>query len=241
MATSHPLILILIIDDDKSIRNYLRATLNAFSYHVEEASTGALGLELARALNPDLLLLDLGLPDMDGLDLSREVRSWSRVPIIIVSGRRGAEDMARALDSGADDYLSKPFGSKELLARIRFALCHAVDGHQPVLGGITVLGPLQVNFDSREVTVYGQDVHPSPNEFLLVTILLRHPGKVLTHQELLHGLPMLGSSPRSTSLLRVYMANMRRKLELDPARPRLLHTEPGVGYRLQEPPPGLVM
>jgi two-component system KDP operon response regulator KdpE len=135
-------------------------------------------LEKARTLKPDLVLLDLGLPDMDGLDLAGEVRARSRVPIIIISGRRGEQDMIRALDAGADDFLSKPFGSGELLARIRVALRHALDGAQAVLGGTSVLGPLQVNFDSREVTVYGHDVHLSPKEFLLVAD--RVPGSGVT-------------------------------------------------------------
>jgi two-component system, OmpR family, KDP operon response regulator KdpE len=231
MAMTHPVI--LVIDDDSALRTYLRATLQAFGYHVQEAPTGERGLVLVVEAKPDLVLLDLGLPDMDGLDLARQLRTWSRVPLIVVSGRRREEDMVSALDAGADDYLAKPFGVGELLARIRVAFRHAGSVVRPVPSGVVTLGPLTVDLDSREVTVGGRSVHLSPNEYIILAALLKQPGKVLTHHELLRQVQGEGSSPHATGLLRVYMANLRRKLEPDPGRTRLLATEPGVGYRLQ--------
>jgi len=230
MTQDHPLI--LVIEDEPPLRRYLRATLQSFGYRVEEAPTGAEGRGMAARLNPDVVLLDLGLPDMDGLDLARELRGWSRVPIIIVSARGKEEDKIRALDAGADDYLTKPFGSGELLARIRVALRHAAEAAGAAPEPVVELGPLRVDFPSREVTVDGVEVHLSPNEFALLAVLARHAGKVLTHRQLLHEV-WGGVASAQPTYLRVYMANLRKKLEPDPARPRLLLTEPGVGYRLR--------
>jgi two-component system KDP operon response regulator KdpE len=232
MAMTHPLI--LVIDGDPSIRNYLRATLQGSGYHVQEAATAEQGLALITMRSPDLVLLDLGLPDLDGLVFARRLRGWSRVPIIVLSGRRKEDDLVLALDAGADDFLAKPFGSGELLARIRVALRHAGEAAYLIPAGTTALGSLKVNYDSREVTVGGHAVHLSPNEFTLLTTLLKHAGRVLTHQQLLQEVNGAGPPPHSANLLRVYMANLRKKLEADPARPRLLVTEPGVGYRLQD-------
>jgi len=229
MTQDHPLV--LVIEDEAPLRRYLRATLLAFGYRVEEAATGAEGRDLQVRLNPDVVLLDLGLPDVDGLELAREIRGWSQVPIIVVSARGKEADKVQALDQGVDDYLTKPFGSGELLARIRVALRHSAGGAaaEPVVE----IGPLRMDFASREVLLDGVPVHLSPNEYGLLAALARNAGKVLTHGQLLR--EVWGGVPAAQpTYLRVYMASLRRKLEPDPARPRLLLTEPGVGYRLRE-------
>ena len=230
MTQDHPLI--LVIEDEPPLRRYLRATLQSFGYRVEEAATGLEGKGMVARLNPDVELLDLGLPDMDGLDLAQELRGWSRVPIIVVSARGKEEDKIRALDVGADDYLTKPFASGELLARIRVALRHSAEVAGTVTEATAEIGPLKIDFASREITVDGVAVHLSPNEFALLAVLVKHAGKVLTHRQLLHEV-WGGVASAQPTYLRVYMANLRKKLEPDPARPRLLLTEPGVGYRLK--------
>jgi two-component system KDP operon response regulator KdpE len=224
--------LILVVEDEAPLRRYLRATLQAFGYAVQEAATGAEGRDQLALLNPDVVLLDLGLPDGDGLDLARDIREWSRVPIIVVSARGREEDKIRALDLGADDYLTKPFGSGELLARIRVALRHTGQAAGPDLGPVVEVGPLRMDFAAREVTLDGAPVHLSPNEYGLLAALVRHAGKVLTHHQLLQEV-WAGAPSAQPTYLRVYMASLRRKLEADPARPKLLLTEPGVGYRLK--------
>jgi two-component system KDP operon response regulator KdpE len=230
MTQDHPLV--LVIEDEAPLRRYLRATLQAFGYAVEEAATGAEGRDLLVRHSPAVVLLDLGLPDGDGLDLAQEIRGWSRVPIIIVSARGKEEDKIRALDLGADDYLTKPFGSGELLARIRVALRHSAESTGAATEPVQEFGPLRVDFAAREVTLDGAPVHLSPNEYGLLAVLVRHAGKVLTHQQLLH--EVWGGMPAAQpTYLRVYMASLRKKLEADPARPKLLLTEPGVGYRLK--------
>ena len=230
MSPDHPLI--LVIEDEAPLRRYLRATLQSFGYRVEEAATGAEGRSLLLQLNPAVVLLDLGLPDGDGLDLAREIRDWSRVPIIVVSARGKEEDKIRALDLGADDYLTKPFGSGELLARIRVALRHSADSAGAQVEPVVAIGPLRIDFAAREVFLDGEPVHLSPNEYGLLAVLVRHAGKVLTHRQLLEEV-WGGVASAQPTYLRVYMASLRRKLEPDPARPRLLLTEPGVGYRLK--------
>ena len=230
MNADHPMI--LVIEDDAPLRRYLRATLQAYGYGVQEAATGAEGRDLLARTGPDVVLLDLGLPDVDGLDLTREFRGWSQVPIIVVSARGKEEDKIRVLDLGADDYLTKPFGSGELLARIRVALRRGAGpagaGPEPVVE----TGPLKVDLANREVYLDGVPVHLSPNEYGLLAALVRNAGKVLTHQQLLQ--EVWGGMPAAQSTyLRVYMASLRKKLEPDPGRPRLLLTEPGVGYRLK--------
>jgi two-component system KDP operon response regulator KdpE len=230
MTQDHPLV--LVIEDEAPLRRYLRATLQSFGYRVEEAATGEEGRAMLLRVNPDVVLLDLGLPDADGLDLAREIRGWSRVPIIVVSARGKEEDKIQALDVGADDYLTKPFGSGELLARVRVALRHAAEVAGSAIEPVAAVGPLRMDFASREVTLDGAPVHLSPNEYALLTALVRHAGKVLTHRQLLH--EVWGGVPSAQpTYLRVYMASLRKKLEPDPARPRLLLTEPGVGYRLK--------
>ena len=224
--------LILVIEDEAPLRRYLRTSLQSHGYRVEEAANAADGKDIVVRANPDLVLLDLGLPDRDGLDLARDLREWSKVPILVVSARGQEEDKIRALDLGADDYLTKPFATGELLARIRVALRHAAEatGSAPV--PVFEAGPLRVDLASREVTVQGEPVHLSPNEYALLAVLVQHAGKVLTHRQLLKEV-WGGVAAAQPAYLRVYMAGLRKKLEADPARPRLLMTEPGVGYRLK--------
>jgi two-component system KDP operon response regulator KdpE len=227
---NHPLV--LVVEDEPPLRRYLRATLQSFGYRVEEAATAREARDLLVRSGPDVVLLDLGLPDADGLDLAREIRGWSKVPIIVVSARGKEEDKIQALDLGADDYLTKPFGSGELLARIRVALRHVAESLDAVPEPVTEIGSLRMDFASREVRLDGTPVHLSPNEYALLAALVRNAGKVLTHRQLLH--EVWGGLPAAQSTyLRVYMASLRKKLEPDPARPRLLLTEPGVGYRLR--------
>jgi len=224
--------LVLVIEDERPLRSYLRTTLQAHGYRVAEAPTAAEGRALAVDAAPDVILLDLGLPDGDGLDLARELREWSRIPIIVVSARGKEEDKVLALDLGVDDYLTKPFGSGELLARIRVALRHAADATQSAPTQVVTVGELQVDFAARTVTLGGAEVHLSRNEYALLTHLARHAGRVLTHRQLLQ--EVWGDAPAAQSTyVRVCIAGLRKKLEADPARPRLLMTEPGVGYRLK--------
>lgn len=230
MSQDQPLI--LVIEDEAPLRRYLRATLQSHGYRVEEASTGAAGRESLLRSSPELVLLDLGLPDGDGMDLARELREWSKVPILVVSARGQEEDKIQALDLGVDDYLTKPFATGELLARIRVALRHAAELAGAAQEPVFEAGPLRLDFVNREVTLHGEPVHLSPNEYSLLAVLVRHAGKVLTHRQLLH--EVWGGVPAAQpTYLRVYMASLRKKLEPDPARPRLLMTEPGVGYRLK--------
>ena len=230
MTQDHPLV--LVIEDEAPLRRYLRATLQSFGYRVEEAATGAEGRARLVQLGPDVVLLDLGLPDGDGLSLARELRAVSRVPIIVVSARGREEDKILALDMGADDYITKPFGSGELLARIRVALRHVHSDAPAATAPVFELGSWRVDQVRREVTVAGQPVHLTPNEYKLLTTLIRHAGLVLTHHQLLKEVwgGVQGAQPH---YLRVYMAQLRQKLEADPTRPEHLITEPGVGYRLR--------
>ena len=230
MTPDHPLV--LLIEDELPLRQYLRTTLRSHGYRVEEAGTWEDGRAAAARLHPDVILLDLGLPDGDGLSLARELRARDLTPIIVVSARGREEDKILALDMGVDDYLTKPFGSGELLARIRVALRHAAEGDRKGPAAVVEVGPLRVDFSSRQVTLDGQPVHLSRNEFALLSVLVRSAGKVLTHGQLLQ--EVWGDTPKAqATYVRVYMAGLRKKLEADPARPRLLMTEIGVGYRLK--------
>jgi two-component system KDP operon response regulator KdpE len=222
---------ILVIDDEPQIRRFLRASLSAHEHEVHEAATAADGLRLAADARPDLILLDLGLPDMDGLDVTRRLREWTVTPIIVLSAREHERDKIDALDAGADDYLTKPFGVGELLARIRVALRHTLrtgDGHSTVFDH----DGLRVDLDTRHVSANGQEIHLTPTEYKLLTVLVQNAGKVVTQQHLLKAVwgPAYG---QESQYLRVYMGQLRHKLERDPARPRYLITEPGVGYRLK--------
>jgi two-component system KDP operon response regulator KdpE len=224
--------LLLVIEDEKPIRRFLRASLLSDGYRVIEAETGQQGLTMALAQPPDLVILDLGLPDMDGLRIIEELRGWSQVPIIILSARDQEKDKVTALDRGADDYLSKPFGVGELLARLRVALRHqARVSDQSSAEGRFSVGDLLVDLEARRVCVRGQEVHLTPIEYRLLMTLVRYAGKILTHRFLLKEVWGPGHV-EETHYLRVFTASLRRKLEADPARPRYLLTEQGVGYRL---------
>ena len=232
---SDPGPLVLVVEDEPQTRRFLRASLGAEGYRVLEAWTVADGLRQATAEHPDALLLDLGLPDGDGLELVRKVREWSSVPVIVVSARGREEEKVAALDAGADDYLPKPFGTKELLARLRVALRHARAGAAPE-SPVLETGPLRMDLERHEATVDGRQVKLTPIEWRLLALLARHAGKVLTHAQILR--EVWGPNASSQShYVRVYMAELRKKLEADPSRPRLLLTEPGVGYRLADRAP----
>jgi two-component system, OmpR family, KDP operon response regulator KdpE len=220
---------ILVIEDEEPIRKFLRVSLQAQGYRLVEAATGQDGLLQATTCQPDLIILDLGLPDMDGVDLTRQIREWSKVPIIIVSARGKEQDKVVALDAGADDYLTKPFSVGELLARLRVALRHSAitSADEPVFEG----GDLRVDLALRQVTLAGKPVHLTPNEYRLLVLLVRHSGRVLTHKQILEEVWGPHSS-QEIHYLRVYMNQLRQKIETDPAQPKYLVTEPGVGYRL---------
>jgi two-component system KDP operon response regulator KdpE len=223
--------LVLMIEDDPQIRRFLRATLAAEDYQFHEALTAEEGIAQAAARQPDLVLLDLGLPDRDGLDVIRGIRLWSQMPIVVLSARGQEKDKIAALDLGADDYVAKPFAVGELLARIRAALRRAAplaaDGSDTVIR----FGDVQADFEKRVITVAGEEVHLTPNEYKLLQVLIKHAGRVVTQRQLLN--EVWGPQHTEQSqYLRVYVAQLRRKLERDPARPRYLQTEPGVGYRL---------
>lgn len=222
---------IIIIEDEAQIRRFLRTSLTSEGYQVIEAETGKQGLTEAATRKPDLIILDLGLPDMDGVEVVKGVRAWSAVPVIILSARSQESDKVSALDAGADDYLVKPFSVGELMARIRVALRHvsfAVDGGEE---GTFSVDELKVDMIHRKVTVSDVDVHLTPIEYRLLTVLVKHAGKVLTHRLLLKEVWGPNYVERA-HYLRIYMGMLRHKLEKDPARPRFLLTEVGVGYRL---------
>jgi two-component system KDP operon response regulator KdpE len=221
---------ILIIDDEEAIRRFLRVTLTAQGYTVLEAETGNKGLSSAADQKPDLVILDLGLPDIDGVMVTRMIREWTRIPIIILSVRGSEKDKIAALDAGADDYLTKPFGAGELLARIRAALRRSAQTpDEPVF----VTGDLKVDLSRRVVTLSGQEVQLTPNEYGLLRVLATNAGKVLTHRHLLR--EVWGAEYGDEShMLHVNISNLRRKIESDPSRPQYIITEPGVGYRLKE-------
>jgi two-component system KDP operon response regulator KdpE len=221
---------VLVIEDESPIRRFLRPSLASQGYRVVEAETGEDGLVQAATRQPDLVVLDLGLPDLDGIEVIRRLREWATVPIIVLSARGGESDKVAALDAGADDYVAKPFAVGELLARARVALRHSAQGREPGESTFT-LGRLRVDLGRRRVWLGDGEVRLTPIEYRLLAVLVRHAGRVLTHRQLLQEVWGPGQVEQ-THYLRVYMANLRRKLEADPARPRLLRTEPGVGYRL---------
>ncbi|HXJ31466.1 MAG TPA: response regulator [Gemmatimonadales bacterium] len=223
--------LVLLIEDEPQMRRFLRAALESHNYRFVEAATAREGLAQATSRTPDVILLDLGLPDGDGLDLARRIREWATTPIIVISARGKEQDKVAALDAGADDYLTKPFGTEELLARLRVALRHAAragTGDEPVF----TAGDLRVDLPARRVFVGNDEVHLTPTEYKLLTALVRDAGKVLTHRQLLSAV-WGPNAVEHTHYLRVYMTQLRHKLERDPTRPHHLHTEPGVGYRLK--------
>jgi two-component system, OmpR family, KDP operon response regulator KdpE len=225
--------IILLIEDDAQIRRFLRASLVTQGYELIEAETGREGLALAASRVPDVVLLDLGLPDMEGLEVIKQLRAWSGVPIIVLSARGQERDKVANLDAGADDYLTKPFGVGELLARMRVALRKSLstEESQPELA--YSLGKIKVDFERRLVFRGQEEVHLTPIEYKLLAVLIRHRGKVVTHRQLLE--EVWGRSyTEQNPYLRIFILNLRRKLETDPTRPQFLLTEPGVGYRLRD-------
>ncbi|MGC1376242.1 MAG: response regulator [Anaerolineales bacterium] len=224
-----PILNILIVDDEPAIRRFLRTSLGAYGHSVIEAASGEDALKATAAGRPDIILLDLGLPDMDGVEVTRRLREWTQTPIIILSVREHETVKISALDAGADDYLTKPFGIGELMARIRVALrrsAHTAD--EPVYQ----IEDLQIDLPKRKVTVSEKEISLTPTEYDLLRVLAQYAGKVITHRQLLR-LVWGDAYESETHLLRVNMSNLRRKVEADPARPRYILTEPGVGYRLR--------
>ncbi len=221
---------LVVVDDEPQIRRALRAGLRANGFEVELAATGESALDAVAVHPPEVVILDLGLPDMDGVEVIRQLREWSSVPIIVLSVRNAEPEKVRALDAGADDYLTKPFGMDELVARIRVALCHASGQHhhEPVLK----FGDLQIDVAHRIVTHAGVELHLTPTEYDLLRELAGNADRVLTHQMLLSRV-WGPASADATNYLRVYVNQLRHKIEPDPARPRYLITEPGVGYRFR--------
>jgi two-component system, OmpR family, KDP operon response regulator KdpE len=224
--------LVLIVEDDRTIRRFIRISLETQHYQCLETDQGAMALALCASHNPDVLLLDLGLPDMDGLEVIRQLRCRSDVPIIVVSARGHEREKVQALDAGADDYLTKPFSIAELLARVRAILRHwarakSNDGSPSPWS----IGPLTIDYEKRRVTLADEDVHLTPTEYKLLTLLSSQHGKVLTHKAIVQ--EIWGSfNADDTQSLRVCMGNLRRKLEVNPAQPRFIITEVGVGYRM---------
>lgn len=224
---------ILLIEDELQMRRFLRVTLQSEKYSVLEAETAANGLTQAATRNPDVVLLDLGLPDMDGLEVIKKLREWTAVPVIVISAREQEGDKIKALDGGADDYLTKPFGAGELLARIRVALRHAVPKSQDQGEAVFIAEDLRIDFLKRQVFYGTQEIHLTPIEYRLLTVLVKNAGRVMTHRQILKevwGPPYV----EQTHYLRVFMNQLRKKIETDSTRPRFLLNEPGVGYRFKQ-------
>jgi len=223
---------IVIIEDDPAIRLFLRTGLGAHGFKLFETNRGQQGIIEAGVRKPDMIILDLGLPDMDGVEVIKKIRTWSTVPIIILSARSTEQHKIDALDAGADDYLTKPFGLGELLARIRVALRHAFSSPAQDGNGIFTTGQLKVDLLKRQVFVAEQEIHLTPTQYRLLSLLVKNAGKVLTHQYLLK--EVWGPSYKDNShYLRIYMSQLRQKLETDATQPEYLLTESGIGYRLK--------
>ena len=223
---------ILVVDDEKSISGYIKAVLVSNGYDVIVCASGSEAMSMISSHCPDLIVLDLGLPDIDGMNIIASVRQWTQLPIIVVSARTHEQDKVSALDLGADDYLTKPFGSAELLARVRVALRHTHTGSSAV-GGVFTTGELTVDFNKHQVLIGGENACLTQNEFRIVSLLARNAGKVLTYDFIMKELwgPQVKGS---NQILRVNMANIRRKIEKNPAKPEYVFTEVGVGYRMTE-------
>ena len=227
---------VLIVEDEHSISSYLRTTLSAIGFDVVTSSTGEEAYSMLTSHCPDLVLLDLGLPDMDGMKVIQAVRRWSQLPIIVVSARAQERDKVEALDAGADDYLTKPFGTSELLARIRTAMRHlrTADPNSSIRSsGVIHAGDLTIDYDKRHAYVDGEDARLTQNEFKIVALLGRFAGKVLTYDYIIKEI-WGPSASGDNQILRVNMANIRRKIEKNPAAPQYIFTEVGVGYRMLE-------
>lgn len=225
---------ILVVDDDKAIRNLITTTLEMKDYRYQTASTGNAAIMAVLSNNPDVMILDLGLPDMDGVEIIRKVRSWSSIPIIIVSARSDDRDKIEALDEGADDYLTKPFSTEELLARLRVALRrihHSELITKEMVNNIFINGNLKIDFSAGCAYLSDKEIHLTPNEYKLLCLLAKNIGKVLTHNFILK--EIWGTSlPGDTQSLRVFMATLRKKIEKDTSNPKYIQTHVGVGYRM---------
>ena len=219
---------ILVIDDEAQIRKLLRLSLDAHGFRVTEADSAKEGIRQATSIKPDLILLDLGLPDMDGLDVIRSFREWTKVPVIILSVKNSEQDKISLLDAGANDYITKPFSIGELLARIRATLRHSLP---ETVEGVLALGNLVIDFSRRIVTKNGEEVKLTPTEYALLRLLARNADKVITQSQIIHELWSSQAYP-DTSYLRVFVLQLRRKIEDNPSNPKIILTEPGVGYRL---------
>ena len=230
-------VLILLVEDERSVRNFIRATLVSQQYQYLEAANGSEAISAVENQKPDLVLLDLGLPDMDGIEVIKKLREGSTIPIIVLSARGQEVDKTSALDLGADDYLVKPFGGGELLARIRVALRHTAFVRHNITNGSSCyhLGELMIDLENRRVSRGADEIYVTPTEFRLLAIMARHPGKVLTHSYLVKEIwgPFAGNDAQS---VRVHMASIRRKLERDPSSPTIFLTEVGIGYRMADEP-----
>jgi two-component system, OmpR family, KDP operon response regulator KdpE len=225
----HP---ILLIEDEKPIRRFVKPYLEIQDFKVIEAQTGEEGLALASSHKPELILLDLGLPDMDGLMVLRRLREWTKIPVIILTARGKDQDKVEGLNAGADDYLAKPFSVEELMARIRVSLRHLDDMKRQGAEPVFQTKDFKVDLDARLVTVKGKEIHPTPNEYSLLAILIHHAGKVVTQKQIIDEIWEPHSADQESSL-RIYIHQLRDKLESDAGLPKYILTEPGVGYRLK--------
>ena len=223
---------ILVVDDEMAIQRFLRTALDTGEFSLHQAENGHAALAAAVAIKPDVILLDLGLPDMDGVEVIRRIREWSQVPILVLSVREREDDKVKALDAGADDYLTKPFGIGELTARIRVTLRRSM---QQVPEPVYRINELEVDLPRRRVTVRGEEVQLTPTEYELLRLFVTHAGKVLTHSQILRQIWGV-AYVEQPHVLRVNISNLRHKIEADASRPRYILTEPGVGYRLRDTP-----
>lgn len=226
---------VLVVDDEVAVRRFLRTSLKAHDYSTIEATTGDEGITLTALHQPDIVILDLGLPDMSGITVTQRIREWSQIPILILSVKNQEKDKITALDSGADDYLTKPFGVGELMARLRVALRRQSTMGQTPLEPIFSTASLRVDLTARIVTLDGEEIQLTPTEYDLLRVLVKYAGRVITHQQLLREIRGVGYQTE-TQLLRVHMSNLRRKLERDSTNPMYILTEAGVGYRLRADP-----
>lgn len=226
--------LILIVEDETAISNFISAVLTSNNYNVLKAAKGKEAISMTSLNCPDLILLDLGLPDIDGLEVLKSIRQWVSIPIVIISARGHEREKVEALDLGADDYITKPFGTSELLARIRTAIRHnqRVGKDNPLNAAKIVIGGIAIDFEKRIVSVEGEEIHLTPIEYKILTLLSRNAGKVLTHDYIIR--EIWGPYTNENQVLRVNMANIRRKIEVNPAEPKYIFTEVGVGYRMAE-------
>jgi two-component system, OmpR family, KDP operon response regulator KdpE len=224
--------LILIVEDEKGISNFMTSVLMSNEYQVLKCQNGKEAVSLTAANGPDLILLDLGLPDIDGLEVLARIRQWSDVPVIVVTARVDETEKVKALDLGADDYVTKPFGTLELLARIRTAIRHQKKGYNPLETEKISIGELIIDLEKRKITMNGEIVHLTPIEYKILVLLARNSGRVLTLDYICK--EIWGPYTNEHNALRVNMANIRRKIEINPAEPKYIHTEVGVGYRMTE-------